>query len=299
VDGKLIKGGAFSVARKIYNSNIWQRPPLSLKIWLWILGRANYSNLEKNGKKYQRGELMTTHEEIIRSNGHYHNRQHILPTKKQIRLILQWLQNEGMICVIPVPQEPCRTGANTEARAGAYIGLKISIVNYDTYQTLGNYSGRHQDRDTAEPGQDNKKAEMNYNDLSAGLPETLIKRFSEDSIPFQLADRLLKRIQENHPKFKNPNLQKWAAIVDLMIRRDQRDPINIEKMTDWCQADSFWQSNILSTQKLRDKFDQLFMQMNRPKMFSNNNNRTGGPRNSGSSLLDGLENWEIKVDNSN
>ena len=204
-----------------------------------------------------------------------------------------------MICVIPVPQEPCRTGANTEARAWAYIGLKISIVNYDTYQTLGNYSGRHQDRDAAEPGQDNKKNEMNYNDMEAGLTKSLIKRFSEDSIPFQLSARLLKRIQENHPKFKNPNLQKWAAIVDLMIRRDQRDPINIEKLTDWCQADPFWQSNILSTQKLRDKFDQLFMQMNRSKSFSNSNNRTAGPRNSGSSLLDGLENWEIKVDNSN
>jgi len=46
-----------------------------------------------------------------------------------------------------------------------------------------------------------------------------------------------------------------------MIRIDNREPEEIEKVIDWCQEDSFWSSNILSTSKLRDKFTQLLLKM--------------------------------------
>lgn len=85
--------------------------------------------------------------------------------------------------------------------------------------------------------------------------------FSENSVEFSLAKLLYDLIKERHPKFKKPNLQKWASFVDKMIRIDKRAPAEIETVIRWCQGDDFWQNNILSTSKLRKQYDQLFLKM--------------------------------------
>jgi len=42
-----------------------------------------------------------------------------------------------------------------------------------------------------------------------------------------------------------------------MFRKDERTPEEVETIIRFSQEDSFWRSNILSTAKLREKFDQL------------------------------------------
>ena len=49
----------------------------------------------------------------------------------------------------------------------------------------------------------------------------------------------------------------------MMIRLDGRTPERIEAVIRWCREDAFWQSNILSTTKLRKHFDRLELQMGR------------------------------------
>lgn len=83
------------------------------------------------------------------------------------------------------------------------------------------------------------------------------KTFLSDSIEYGLAYKLFSRMQSNNPKVKEPNFQVWAKHIDAMIRIDGRQIEDIEKVIDWCQQDSFWKCNILSTAKLREKFDQL------------------------------------------
>lgn len=85
--------------------------------------------------------------------------------------------------------------------------------------------------------------------------------YDESSIPFQLANRLFTKILENNPNHKKPNLQKWADDMRLMMERDGRTEEQIIYLIDWCQQDSFWKSNILSASKLREKFDQLTIQV--------------------------------------
>lgn len=51
--------------------------------------------------------------------------------------------------------------------------------------------------------------------------------------------------------------QKNRDAVRLMLDRDGRTVEQIENAIRWCQADSFWRSNILSAVKLREKYDQL------------------------------------------
>jgi len=85
------------------------------------------------------------------------------------------------------------------------------------------------------------------------------KTFSPDSDEVRLSKMLFSFIEKRNPKNKEPNMQTWARNVDLMIRVDGRLPEDIERVIRWCQSDNFWQNNILSTGKLREKFDALIL----------------------------------------
>lgn len=101
--------------------------------------------------------------------------------------------------------------------------------------------------------------------LSKRIPtidNTTKEIFLSDSDEVRLSELLLSLIRQRNPGFKQPDSQKWADHVSKMLRLDERTPEDIEKVIRWCQADSFWQSNILSTQKLREKYDALYMKMN-------------------------------------
>jgi len=118
---------------------------------------------------------------------------------------------------------------------------------------------------------------------------TKVISFSSSSVEYRNADLLLQKITERNPNFKKPDLQKWAKDIDLMIRADHRDPETIRAVIEWCQNESFWQNNILSTKKLRDKFDQLYL-----KMKGNGNGRDTGraikaPEKAGRAWSDGAE----------
>lgn len=80
--------------------------------------------------------------------------------------------------------------------------------------------------------------------------------------PYQIAEHLYKRILE-HQDLKKPNLQKWADEVRLAHERDGRDYNKLAKLVDWAQDNDFWQANILSAKKLREKYDILTGQANR------------------------------------
>ncbi len=84
---------------------------------------------------------------------------------------------------------------------------------------------------------------------------------SPNSEEFRLSKLLFDLIRRRKPDFKEPDLHKWAKTMDRLLRLDRRDPARIEAVIRWCQQDAFWQSNILSPAKLREKFDQLEMKM--------------------------------------
>ena len=88
-----------------------------------------------------------------------------------------------------------------------------------------------------------------------------IKFFSQNSIEYQLAEYLYNKILKYNQDHKKPNMQLWAKHIDYMIRIDNRTPDKIKKVIDWCQQDDFWHAVILSTNKLREKFDGLVIKM--------------------------------------
>ena len=86
------------------------------------------------------------------------------------------------------------------------------------------------------------------------------KIFIENSSEFQLSLLLQSLILKNNPNARKQNIQTWAGHIDKMIRLDKRTHEQIEQIIKFSQTDPFWQSNILSTKKLREKFDTLWLQ---------------------------------------
>lgn len=102
----------------------------------------------------------------------------------------------------------------------------------------------------------------NHSRIQVPQKKVLKEIFLSDSNEVRLSELLLSLIRQRNPGFKQLDLQKWASHVGKMIRLDGRTPGDIERVVNWCQADSFWQNNILSTEKLRKQFDALFLKMN-------------------------------------
>ena len=106
-------------------------------------------------------------------------------------------------------------------------------------------------------------------DPDTEIEQKKTKRFVEGALPLRLATFLFSCIRKNLPDFKEPNLQAWATHVDYMLRLDKRDPEHVKAVIKWAQCDNqprgdsnfCWANNILSTQKLREKYDKLTLMM--------------------------------------
>jgi hypothetical protein len=75
----------------------------------------------------------------------------------------------------------------------------------------------------------------------------------------KLAALLSGEIRRNAPDYRiTPAKQrKWADVADRMLRLDHKSYDEIAGMIVWVQRDEFWRANVLSMQKLREKFDDL------------------------------------------
>lgn len=65
-------------------------------------------------------------------------------------------------------------------------------------------------------------------------------------------------IAANGPDAKTPTVsQEWRRQARLMLDADKREPAKVINLIEWCQADPFWQTNIMSMGKFRQQYDQL------------------------------------------
>ena len=82
------------------------------------------------------------------------------------------------------------------------------------------------------------------------------QKFSEDDL--RLVDLLIELIVRNNPDWQmKGSRETWATHIEKLHRIDGRTYEQIAWMIKWTQNDSFWAQNILSTAKLREKFNDL------------------------------------------
>lgn len=154
----------------------------------------------------------------------------------------------------------------TNAEQSGFITIKtnarwtlITIENWSLYQ-----SKKDADKQTINDFQTNEKLTSTTNNKNI-RKEEVKNIYSQNSEELRLSKLLLDEIRKNNPKFKEPNIKTWAGHIDKAMRIDGRSVKDLEDVIKYAQGSDFWKANILSTQKLRAKFDTLYMQLQNSK----------------------------------
>ncbi len=130
-----IPGGYILLSRKLIESEIWDKPPLYLKVWLLLLVKAQH----KSYKGLERGQLWFRMPDIQKQCSWKIGFRTITPTVKQIRDVIDWLRNpNGKISC--KPDEGTVKGNMIVSMKGTH-GMLANVVNYDFYQNPNNYEG--------------------------------------------------------------------------------------------------------------------------------------------------------------
>ena len=120
------------MARGLLESWVMDKPPLYVKLWLWMLLNANF----KDHPKLKRGQILTSIDAMREAMTHMVGARPVRPSRDNIRNCYEALTKTSMI-----------TTAKTTR------GLIITILNYDRYQDFKNYETHSEN-----PGENRTKA---------------------------------------------------------------------------------------------------------------------------------------------
>ena len=134
----------------------------------------------------------------------------------------------------------------------------ITIKNWEQYQDNDNLStSKLTSKLTNNQQTTNKQLTPNKNVKNVkNVKNTIVVKFSVEDM--RMVDLLIGLIQQNNPDWQmRGSKDNWAEHINKLHRIDGRSYEQIEMMIKWVQSDSFWSQNILSTYKLREKFNDL------------------------------------------
>jgi len=146
-----IPGGYILLSRKLIESEIFDKPPLYMKVWTYLLCSAQY----RDYKGLKRGQLFTSIPDIQEACSWYVGYRKETPSKSKIYRIIDWLRKCG--------ERSHEREANERMieTTNATHGMVISIVNYDYYQDPSNYEHNGGGNDEDETTTTRPKQERN------------------------------------------------------------------------------------------------------------------------------------------
>lgn len=246
----LIPGGCIYLARKMLASDLMDQSPLVMKLWVWLLLKANW----KDRDKLKRGQLVTTITEMQEAMSHHSGWRKISPTPDQIRSAYGTLKLTARITV----QRTTR-------------GMVVTVLNYECFQDISAYAPRQASSDgiamcpaaTPHDTEEGKEEKKEHKPVPLPKPQ---KSVSPDAL--RLSNMLADAILGNQPQNRSLNNGKrdssvhaWAADIDKLIHIDKQPLSAVENVIRWSQTDGFWKSNILSGATLRRQWDKLTAKM--------------------------------------
>jgi len=170
-------------------------------------------------------------------------------SKSKVRAFLKLLEDEKMIV------------KKTDTKK-----TTIFIVNYDNYQNQ---------KTTEEPEKNQKKTakelqkDTTNNVNNDNKKRSSSEKFTDDSLEMKMTNYMIEKIKESYPGARVPDTltkkQKWCTTFDRMMRIDGRTKDEIGAVMKWVYQDDFWDTNIRSPEKLREKWDTIYLQMNKKK----------------------------------
>ena len=208
-----IPNGYILLSRKIIESDIWDKPPLYIKVWLFILTQAQH----KPYKKLKRGQLSTSIPEIIEACSWKVGYRKEKPTKDQIFQIIDWLRkgNETV--------HEADTKATMITTTKATHGLLIDVDNYSFYQDPKNYeSNDESDNEKATRATREQRQPDNINKNVEECKNEQLKTLSEwDSFFLNTLWPLMVR-KEGKGKVSDSQKKKLYKLGDELVRACNR-----------------------------------------------------------------------------
>ncbi|MFC4077192.1 hypothetical protein [Salinithrix halophila] len=159
---------------------------------------------------------------------------------------MKWLEQQGMITI-------------TATRGNNGYTL-ISLLNWEVYQSKN-------DQGNNEHPLEKQSTDINKNDKNEKNDEKKKdnrRKYDDDSPYIKMTRYLLEQIRAWKPDFAfRGSEQTWADDFRKLHEIDNRSKEQIKAVIDYATTNDFWQANILSAKKLREKFDTLEGQMRR------------------------------------
>jgi hypothetical protein len=154
-----IRGGYILLSRKIIESEIWLKPPLYLKVWIYLLCKAQHSKY----KGLDKGCLRTSIPEIIDECQWKVGYRTVRPTKDQVYRVLDWMRNASTNATM---------NATMITTTNATHGILAKVENYCFYQDPKNYerNDEHNDERATTPDNINKNDKNDKNDKKINPP---------------------------------------------------------------------------------------------------------------------------------
>lgn len=104
--------------------------------------------------------------------------------------------------------------------------------------------------------------------LPAPRPEAAIQSPKGDkwgtADDLKAAEWIFSKVQTVAPSAQKPNWPSWSNDIRLMRNALEVTHHDICEVFKWANADHFWQTNVMSPAKLREKWDTLKAQMSKP-----------------------------------
>jgi hypothetical protein len=179
----LIPGGCILIARKIIDSAIWEKPPLYMKVWVYLLVKAQHSDY----KKLKRGQLVTSIPEIMDDVSWKVGARRERPTKDQVFQIIDWLRNTSSKATLHGYEGNARATTEAPSKAAAKATMitttkatqkiLINISNYSDYQELRSYesNARSNDESNIESNDESIGEKATAKPASASEPDNINK----------------------------------------------------------------------------------------------------------------------------
>lgn len=222
--------------RSIWKYGYHRNDRLMFSLLIWFQQHAAWRDIKVFNKgqviELKRGQVLFGRDELA----HEFN-----TTSSKIRSRIESMKNIGFL--------------TTKTTSRGTIG---TVVNYDKYQSTKDSCQEKQPTESPAESPGHRQQIATNKELKEDKEEKQSEKFSDDSVELKMSEYLWGLISERLPNRKKPRLQNWAQHMDYILRIDKRPPEEVQNIIAFSQQDDFWQDNILSTSKLREKYDTLF-----------------------------------------
>jgi len=225
----MLRGGYYIKARKIQDSQIAHMPPHIREIWDWLIKEANHKNAVFMGREINRGELLTSYNDIREGLHWMIGWRKEMYSKWHCEKAMKVLKKADMITTMKATHR-----------------LLIKIVKYDLYQDPSNYESHKEKptRATRKPQTTDTINKKDKNDKNILPVKTGVVFSSKDTVRKYMNSKQrhihLIGLYWNYldVKFDNP------AQVQAQLKRNLRGATNLVGYTD---------KQIVDTMRLLDK----------------------------------------------